>query len=205
MEVLMTMADKTKNVLIILGSPRKKGNSAALAEQIAKGAQAGGAKVESVYLHSLNISPCQSCWTCYEAGARGCAIDDDMQTLYPKLLQADAWVIASPVYWFSMSGQTKVFMDRLLALPSFDKKAFVGRKIAVAMSFGDTNVYNSGCVNALRSFEDAFKYVKANLVGMVYGSAHEPGVIRENASLMAEAERLGKKLVADEGKGHPPK
>ena len=196
----MMESGKTKKILVIQGSPRKNGNSAALAEQIAKGARAKGAEIESVFLHGLKIFPCQSCWKCYEPEARGCAVKDDMQTLYPKLLEADGWVIASPVYWFNMSGQTKVFMDRLLALPSFDKKAFVGKKIVVAMSFGDTNAYNSGCVNALRSFEDAFKYVRANLVGMVYGSAHEPGAIRENSSLMAEAERLGKKLAGGERK-----
>jgi multimeric flavodoxin WrbA len=188
--------NRKQKVVIALGSPRKNGNSAALAEQIALGAESAGAKVETLFLHGMNISPCQSCWHCWKPDAEGCAIDDDMQTIYPKLLEADAWVIASPVYWFNVSAQTKLFIDRLLALPAYDSNAFAGRGIGIAMSYGDVDVYKSGCINALRSLEDSIRYIKAELIGMVYGSAHEPGEIRKNTALMAEALELGKKLVA---------
>jgi multimeric flavodoxin WrbA len=187
--------NQKQKVVIALGSPRKNGNSAALAEQIALGAESAGAKVETLFLHSMNISPCQSCWHCWKPDAKGCAIDDDMQTIYPKLLEANAWVIASPVYWFNVSAQTKLFIDRLLALPAYDSNAFAGRGIGIAMCYGDVDVYKSGCINALRSLEDSIKYIKAELIGMVYGSAHEPGEIRKNTALMAEAVELGKKLV----------
>jgi len=63
------------------------------------------------------------------------------------------------------------------------------------MSYGDTDVFNSGCVNALRSFQDAYRYAGANIIGMVYGSAEEPGEITSNTSLMKQAENLGKKLM----------
>ena len=192
----MANNNKTQKVLIVVGSPRKNGNSATLAEQIALGAESTGAKVETIFVHGMNISPCQSCWNCWKPDAKGCAIDDDMQTIYPKLLEAHAWVIASPVYWFNVSAQTKLFIDRLLAAPAYDSNAFIGRRIGIAMCYGDVNVYKSGCINALRSLEDAIRYIKAELVGMVYGSAHEPGEIRKNTELMAEAEELGKKLIA---------
>jgi multimeric flavodoxin WrbA len=188
--------NRKQKVVIALGSPRKNGNSAALAEQIALGAESAGAKVESLFLHGMNISPCQSCWHCWKPDAKGCAIDDDMQTIYPKLLEAGAWVIASPVYWFNVSAQTKLFIDRLLALSAYDSNAFAGRRIGIAMCYGDVDVYRSGCINALRSLEDSIRYIKAELIGMVYGSAHEPGEIRKNTALMAEAVELGKKLVA---------
>jgi hypothetical protein len=63
------------------------------------------------------------------------------------------------------------------------------------MSYGDSDPFNSGCVNALRSFQDAYRYVGAIIVGMVYGSAEEPGEIASNTELMAQAEEIGKKLA----------
>ncbi len=184
-----------KKVLVLLGSPRKKGNSAILADRIARGAKAAGAKVETVFLHGLNIAPCNSCYACQKEKSKGCAIKDAMQDLYPKLLAADAWVIASPVYWFTMSAQTKLFMDRCFALPAYGKEAFAGKRIAIAMSYGDADPFGSGCVNALRTFQDAFHYAGAKIGGMVYVSAFGAGEIRANESLMKAAGELGKKLV----------
>lgn len=187
---------EAKKILVLLGSPRKKGNTATLANQIIVGAESAGATAERIFLHGKDISPCQACYACQRPESEGCAIDDDMQPIYNKLIEADGWVIASPVYWFCMSAQTKLFLDRCFALPAYKKDAFSGKRIAVAMSFGDEDAFNSGCVNALRTFQDSARYVGANLVGMVYGSADKPGEIKSNLSLMQQAEALGKKLVA---------
>ncbi len=186
-----------KRVVVILGSPRKKGNSATLAGQIVRGVESMGAKAETVYLNGLNIKPCQGCYACRKKDGGCCAVDDDMQSIYPKLIESDAWVIASPVYWFTMSAQTKIFMDRCFAMFNEDSKKspFYKKRIAIAMSYGDDDPFASGCVNALRCFQDAYRYVGAKIVGMVYGSAEEPGEIASNTELMKRAEELGKKLV----------
>ena len=186
---------KTKQVLVILGSPRRKGNSSTLAAQISRGAKSAGAEVETVFLHALKISPCRGRDTCKKQDSKGCAIKDDMQEIYPKLTKADAWVIASPVYWFTMSAQTKIFMDRCYALTAYAENPFVGKRIAIAMSYGDADPFGSGCVNALRTFQDAYRYAGSKIVGMVYGSAIEAGEIADNKALMREAEELGKRLV----------
>ncbi len=186
---------KAKQVLVILGSPRKNGNSSALAARISRGAKSAGAEVETVFLHGLKISPCRGCDTCQKNDAKGCAIKDDMQEIYPKLVKADAWVVASPVYWFTMSAQTKIFMDRCYALPAYAKNPFAGKRIAIAMSYGDVDPVKSGCVNALRTFQDAYRYTGSKIVGMVYGSALKAGQIADNEELMQEAEELGKRLV----------
>jgi multimeric flavodoxin WrbA len=190
----VTMA---KKVLVILGSPRRKGNSAILADQIAKGAKSAKVKIETIYLQEKNIAPCKSCYACQKKGSKGCSIQDDMQDLYPKLIEADAWVIASPVYWFTMSAQTKIFMDRWFAMPAYQSDCFKGKQIAIAMTYGGEDPFDSGCVNALRTFQDAFGYVEACLVGMVYGSAMDAGQIKSNEKLMLEAFDLGKKLVSE--------
>ncbi len=186
---------ETKKVLVILGSPRRNGNSAALAARISRGAESAGADVETIFLHNLDVSPCKGCDTCKEPGSTGCAINDDMQKTYLKLIRSDAWVIASPVYWFTMSAQTKIFMDRCYGLTAYSKNPFAGKRIAIAMSYGDADAVRSGCVNAIRTFQDAYRYTGSKLVGMVYGSAEGAGEIENNEALMREAEALGKRLV----------
>lgn len=189
---------KEKKVLVLLGSPRREGNSSILAERIAKGVMLAGGKVKTVFLHELNIAPCKSCYACQRPKSTGCSIDDDMQHIYKEMLDAEAWVIASPVYWFNMSAQIKIWMDRCFALPAYREKPFLGKKIALAMSYGGDDPFDSGCVNALRSFQDAFSYVEAKIVGMVYGSAMDAGDIKGDEALMEKAEELGKQLVSDE-------
>jgi multimeric flavodoxin WrbA len=197
--VILQIGENQKHVVVLLGSPRKKGNSTVLAKKIIEGVESVGAKVETVYLNGLNIKPCQGCYACKKQNSTGCAVDDDMQSLYPKLIESDAWIIASPVYWFNMSAQTKIFMDRCFALWNEDPQinSMYKKRIAIAMSYGDSDPFNSGCVNALRSFQDAYRYAGARIVGMVYGSAEEPGKIALNAELMAQAEEIGKKLVTN--------
>jgi multimeric flavodoxin WrbA len=186
-----------KKILVLLGSPRKKGNSAILADQITKGAKSARAKVETIYLHGKTIAPCKACFACQKKNSKGCSIKDDMQDIYLKLLEADAWVIASPVYWFTMSAQTKIFMDRCFALPAYQKDPFIGKRIAIAMTYGGEDPFDSGCVNALRTFQDAFGYIEAQIVGMVYGSAMDAGDIQSNKKVMEEAFDLGKKLASE--------
>jgi multimeric flavodoxin WrbA len=185
-----------KNIVIVKGSPRREGNSATLAEQVAAGAQAAGAKVESFFLHEMDINPCDACDACQSAPYGGCIVEDDMQLLYPRLEDADALVIASPVYWFTVSAQTKLFMDRCYALIDEDGWSFRDKKIGIVMVYGDSDPFNSGAVNAFRTFQDGFGYVGAEIVGFVHGSASNPGEIRENKKVMTQAYELGQKLAA---------
>jgi len=188
-------AAKAKKVVVLLGSPRKSGNSAALAQAIAEGAQAAGAEVESFYLHGMTIKPCTACEGCHQPESSGCVIQDDMQKVYPVLVAADALVFASPIYWFTMSAQLKLAVDRCYALIGAKGHAFKGKRIGLAFSYGAPDPFDSGCVNAIRAFQDAFRFIEAPIVGMVYGSGGAPGEIRKNTALLDEAADLGKKLA----------
>ena len=189
---------KKRKVLVLLGSPRRKGNSALLAEAIARGAKAAGADVETLFLHGLAIAPCKACFACQKPKSRRCSIDDDMQPIYRKMLEADAWVLATPVYWFTMSAQLKLWMDRCFALPAYGKDPFAGKRIAIAMAYGGEDPFDSGCVNALRTFQDAYRYAGATIVGMVYGSAMAAGDIRADRALLREAKALGRTLAGSD-------
>ncbi len=181
-------------VLVFKGSPRENGNSSILADQAAEGARASGADVEVYSLHRMNIRPCDACDTCQETGV--CVLKDDMQTLYPKLIQADAIVIASPIYWFTMSAQTKLFVDRWYALESSAGNPLKGKQFGILLTYGDTDPYSSGAINAIRTFQDMFRYMGANLGGVVYGTAMDIGDAQKQPELMERAFQLGQKIAA---------
>ena len=189
-----------KKIIVVLGSPRKEGNSTTLAKRVIAGAKASGAGVEAFYLHDMNISPCTACDECRDDPAKDCVIDDQMKALYPKLRRADALVIASPIYWFTMSAQTKLFMDRCYALGGPDGHALQGKQIGILLTYADADPFSSGAVNALRAFQDGFNYIGADIVGMLYGSAWKAGEIQENKELMKQAYELGKQLGSGDQK-----
>lgn len=101
-------------VLLLHGSPRRKGNTEVLLTRIAQGVEAAGGVSELVRLPELDIHPCRACGGCDKRGR--CVIDDDMQGLYDKIDTADRIVIASPIYFYAVSAQTKAFIDRCQAL-----------------------------------------------------------------------------------------
>jgi multimeric flavodoxin WrbA len=185
-------------LIIVKGSPRENGNSAILAAQVAAAAEAAGAAVESFYLHGMDIQPCDACDFCQGAAEIGCVIEDDMQILYPKIKEADAILYASPIYWFTVSAQLKLFMDRCYSLGGGSdyvrEHGLAGKRFGVVLTYGDDDPFNSGAVNALRTFQDTFNYLQAEIAGMVYGQASGAGEIEDNRDLMAKAYELGRKL-----------
>ena len=183
-----------KHVLVFKGSPREKGNSSILAEKAAEGAKTAGAEVESFSLHNMNIRACDACDTCQETGV--CVLMDDMQTLYPKLREAEAILIASPIYWFTISAQTKLFIDRWYALESAQGNALKGKQFGILLTYGDTDPYSSGAINAIRTFQDMMRYLGAEIGGIVYGTASSEGDVLSQPNLLERAYVLGQKLGA---------
>jgi multimeric flavodoxin WrbA len=190
MEVLMA-----RQVLIFKGSPRAKGNSSLLADEAAEGAKKAGALVESFVLHQMSIHPCDACDTCHETGV--CVLMDDMQMLYPKLRQADAILIASPIYWFTINAQTKLFIDRWYALEEHHGNALKGKQFGIIFTYGDSDLYTSGGINAIHTFQSMLGYLKAHLAGMVYGTANDEGDVLTQPELLRKAYQLGIKLGTD--------
>lgn len=185
----------TRKVLILKGSPRQKGNSSVLADQVRAGAEGAGAEAESVFLHGLDIQPCDGCFFCEGSGV--CVIEDDMQYLYPKLRQADAIVIASPVYWFTYSAQVKLCVDRWLALETKDGNELRGKQIGIVLTYGDTDIFTSGGINAIHAFQSLFGYIGSEIVGYVYGTGNKPGEVKDQPKLMDRALKLGQQLASD--------
>ena len=101
-------------VLGIAGSPRRGGNTDLLLEQAMVGAKSVGAETETIVLSKLSIEPCRHCDGCLAEGQ--CVIDDDMQSIYPKLRQADRIILASPMFFMGITAQAKAMIDRCQAL-----------------------------------------------------------------------------------------
>lgn len=183
------------NVLIVVGSPRNNGNSATLAQGVADGVKSAGGQAETINLHKMNIKPCNACDKCQDKSSTTCAVDDDMQQLYPKLRMASALVIASPIYVFTVSAQTKLFMDRCRPLWAPHNNIFKDLPIGILLAYADPDPFSSGAVDAIRTFQDACQYLGSKIVGIVYGSASKAGEIRNNLSVMDKAFQLGQQLA----------
>jgi multimeric flavodoxin WrbA len=132
-----------KNRMKIIGfnaSPRKSGNTAWSIGQIFDGAATAGAETKIFHSSELVISPCRGCLGCAEGN--GCAVADDMSEIYAALKQADALVLGSPLYMAQMSGQAKVFTDRLFAqiTPRFSprfKEENAGKRLILVFTQGN--------------------------------------------------------------------
>ena len=183
----------SKQVLILKSSPRINGNSNVLADQLEIGAKEAGANVDSILLHEMYINPCDGCDECQETG--DCVLSDDMQKIYPLIEKADVIVMAGPVYWFTISAQAKLCIDRWYALTPYEEK-FRDKKIGIILTYGDHDLHSSGGINAIKTYESMFQYLGAEIVGTVHGSVSEIGDVQKKPELMEQAIQLGQKLGA---------
>jgi multimeric flavodoxin WrbA len=101
-------------IVAIYGSPRRKGNTAALLKRAVEGVRDSGAEVEEIVLRDLKISPCLEIYGCAQSGE--CAIKDDFQKVRDKILDAQGLMLASPVFFYTVSSHTKILMDRFQSL-----------------------------------------------------------------------------------------
>lgn len=109
------------NVCGIVGSPKRKGNVDLLVSQVLKGAASQGAKTDKVFLNDKKIKPCQSCGI--DPYPKYCLFDDDMKEIYEALQSCDAVVLGSPVYFDTVSAQTKLMIDRCNCLMPYIKRS----------------------------------------------------------------------------------
>jgi multimeric flavodoxin WrbA len=108
------MEQTAMDVLVFLGSPRKKGNSEILTNALLEGVRQAGGSPEIIRLCDLEISPCISCGGCDKTGK--CVVEDDMIPLLKKIIVTDKVILASPIYFYGITAQAKAFVDRTQAL-----------------------------------------------------------------------------------------
>ena len=97
-------------ILAIYGSPRRQGNTSVLLQEAVKGAREAGAQVEEIRLRDLKMSPCLEIYGCKKTGR--CVIQDDFQKVYDQFLSCHGIMLASPIFFYTVSAHTKILMDR---------------------------------------------------------------------------------------------
>ncbi len=178
----------SKKVLIISTSPRKGGNSEALAKEFAKGVQEAGHSAEIVSLHDKTIGFCKGCLACQKT--MRCVIHDDADVIAQKMLTAEVIAFATPIYFYEMSGQMKTMLDRSNPLFPSDY-AFRDIYLLATAADGEESAMD-GAIKGLQGWIDCFG--KTSLKGVVRGiSVTDVGDI-EGKSALREAYELGKAL-----------
>ena len=185
-------------VLGIMGSPRRQSNTEILLDKALEGAREAGAEVEKVLVSKLKISPCLEIYACRKDG--NCAIKDDMQLLYKKLLEADHVILASPMFFYGVTSQAKAVIDRcqalwvrkhVLGMGKEDKRERRGVFISVGATRG-AKLFD-GAVLTVKYFFDAIgvKYSGDLLVRGI----DDKGQIIGHPTALQDAFRLGQELV----------
>jgi len=189
------------SLLILVGSPRRAGNSAQLAAAVQRGAESAGAHVTLRFLDDHIASFLKDCRIC--RGADGeCTIDDGFRALFfEDFLPASAVVFCSPVYWYGLSAQTKAFFDRTFCYyaASFPGSAEViarmsGKRIGLALASEET--YPGASLGIVHQIQEYSRYTHSEFVGVVRGIGNSRGeVSNDPADPLRAAEDLGRRML----------
>jgi len=186
----------------IIGSPKKNGNVDLLVSEVLKGANRQGAKTYKIYLNDLHIKPCQSCGV--DPYPKYCLFDDDMKKVYNALQSCDAIVLGSPVYFDTVSAQTKLMIDRCNCLMpyverldgtfGFERRIQKSKKgvfIAVAGADQEFNTIQT----TIKGF---FNWANIELFETIL-YAHDDnklGSVENNKKLMEKAFKVGVRIIS---------
>lgn len=190
------MNNSSSTVLALCGSPRAGGNTELLVDSCLKGVEESGLASEKIRLNELHILPCQECGGCQHTGR--CVIQDDMQKLYQRLPQSKGIILASPIFFGSLTAQTKIAIDRtqclwvakyLLHKPIFPSEAKIP---GVFLSVGGMNRYQF-FQNAQQIVKVWFAILNIQYVSeLFFPGIDRKGEILEHPSAIKKAFRLGK-------------
>lgn len=158
-------------IVVITGSPRKKGNSFAMAEAFIEEAERCGHTVRRFDAAMMKIGGCHACQTCFKTG-KACSFDDDFNTIAPEILEADAVVFTTPVYWYSIPTQIKGVIDRIYSF-CVAGKDIAGKKCGLITCFEENDMTVMDGVRI--PIERSAALLKWDVVGEVL----VPGVLNE--------------------------
>ncbi len=176
-------------VLGVVGSPRRGGNTETLVDEILDGAKEGRAEVGKVILDELDIRPCKGCFACSKT--HQCVQDDDMNMVIVKLQQSQAWVLGTPIYWWGPSAQFKAFLDRWVCI---SRTIFRGKLVILAIPMGGGS--ESYARHTVAMFEDIFRYLGLNHIATILAPGSDNrNAVRNSPSIIEKARRIGKETT----------
>jgi multimeric flavodoxin WrbA len=191
---------ETPKLLILVGSPRRAGNSATLAKAVQRGAEAMGTQVSLRFVDDFISSFLRDCRTCRLPSGE-CSIADQFCTLFfEDFIPAQAIIFCSPVYWYGLSAQMKAFLDRTFCYyaASYPDSARVidgmsRKRIGLVLASEET--YPGASLGIVHQIQEFSCYTHSEFVGVVRGFGNSRGeVIRDPTDPMLAAEQLGRDI-----------
>lgn len=170
------------NILILQASPRAKGNTAWMAEEYKKAAEAAGHTVTLVNVSKKKIAGCLACEYCHNKGNGACIQNDDMQELYPLMAEAEVLVLAAPIYYFTLNAQIQAPIQRMYCV---NKPAKV-KKMALLVSSYSPGVYSG----ATAEYHDICNYWSAVDSGIVTAKFEEQKTDETREKIVAIVKNL---------------
>lgn len=181
----------SKKIVILNGSPRKKGNTSALVKAFTEGAESAGNIVTEFFLNDMNIHGCMGCFGGHSSKECPCVQKDDMAKIYPEVKESDVIVLATPLYYWNMSGQIRTAIDRLFALEEGDGNLLRGHDRASALLMA---AEGHGFDDVLLYYDHLMEHLKwKNLGHVLAGGNGEAGDIEGKPELQKACE-LGKSI-----------
>jgi len=182
-------------ILGLEGSPRENGNTEKLVKTILDSARKNGAETKFYKLTKMNISLCLGCFNCRETGI--CVTDDDMQLLHKKIQDSDVIILGSPVYMWQVSGQTKLFMDRLVPFMRPDFTTRLKGKKRLFMVFTQGNPDKKMFKTYFEYLENLFSFLHYDVMGTIVATGtKDTNDILQQADVLEKAREIGKNLSA---------
>lgn len=190
----------TAEIISVYGSPRRKGNTALLMNEAVRGAQEGGAIVETFVLRDLKMSPCLEIYACKEKGE--CAIKDDFQMLRDRILSAKGLMIASPIFFYSVSAHTKIMMDRFQSLwvrkywiddVPYDQRNFKRKGLFISVGATQGKKLFDGVLLSMKYFFDTLDMELWR--SLTYRGVDLEGQIKAHPDWLKEAYQAGRELA----------
>lgn len=179
-----------KKIVILNGSPRKNGNTSALTGEFKKGAESAGNQVTEFFLGSMKINGCLGCWHGGKKADCPCVQSDDMAQIYPAYREADIVVLASPLYYWFISGQLKTAFDRLFAIAECDPDYRNPKKQSILIMAAE----GAGFEESEHWYDHLEKHIGWKSLGKILcGYVTQPGDIAGNPELQ-QAYNLGKSI-----------
>lgn len=178
-----------KKVLILSGSPRKGGNSDILCDEFMRGAVDAGNEVEKIRVTEKKIAPCTGCYFCKNSGGR-CALNDDMTDILQKIIDCEALVLSSPVYFYSICAQLKAVIDRTVARWTEIANKELYYIATAAEDDEDTLDITLSCFHGFAMCIDGYEEK-----GTLYGKGvYEKGDVLQRPELMTIAYEMGNSI-----------
>lgn len=181
----------SKKIVVLNGSPRKNGNTLALVREFSKGAESTGNTVTVFFLGDMDIHGCKGCFGGHSSRECPCVQKDDMDKIYPVVRESDIVVLATPLYYWNMSGQLRTAVDRLFALEEGDGNLLRGNGRASALLMA---AEGNGFEDVVLYYDHLMEHLRwKNLGHVLAGGNGDVGDI-EGKPELKEAYELGRAI-----------